>query len=137
MSEPVEKMLAAWDGGDTVWSIELGGLGPGYEQAIQVAAIEFARACKDMEGIIPNDRASTERFRTRCNERLHEIDDQLGGLSGAMMGAATWLAWQWCFNGGPDALQVRAKEQGKDKNSILISKAWPKVQELAEQERAK
>jgi len=125
----VAELLEQWDKGETIWSVEVGGLGPGYEQAIQIEAVEFARACKDLPNIIPNDRASTERFSAKCDERLREIDNDLGGLSGAMASAARWLAFQWCFNGGPKALCERAKKEGEDDRAIQVSKAWPKVPE--------
>ena len=119
--ETVDGLLAAWDRGETIWSIELGGLGPGYEQAIQVCAVELARACKDMTGLKPDDKESTERFRAKCDEKIREIDDKLGGLSGAMVDVAQWLAWQWCFNGGPATLQKRLKERGEDDRVIQVS----------------
>lgn len=38
-----EEILAKWDANETLWSVELGGLGPGYEQAIQAGAMEALR----------------------------------------------------------------------------------------------
>jgi hypothetical protein len=35
--------LARWDSGQTVFTIELGGLGPGYEQCIQILVFELIR----------------------------------------------------------------------------------------------
>ena len=125
--ETVPDLLQAWDNGDTVWTVELGGLGPGYEQALQVAAVEFSRACKDLPNIKHDDKESTERFTKKCEEVLHELDKDLGGLSGAQFGAARWLAFQWCFNGGPGKLMERAKKQKRE--TILISKHWPKAPE--------
>lgn len=126
----VDEMLARWDAGDTIWTVELGGLGPGYEQAIQIAAIEFARVCKDLPGIKKDDKDSTDRFRDKCRERLKQMDDDLGGLSGAQMGAAEWLAFQWCFVDGPDGVMARAKKKeldGEEDRSILVCRAWPKA----------
>lgn len=37
------EQLRRWDSGDPIWTIEMGGMGPGYEQAIQVLAIEIVR----------------------------------------------------------------------------------------------
>lgn len=123
----VAQLLAAWDSGRTIWSIELGGLGPGYEQAIQIAAVEFARAGKDLPNMKNDDRDSTERFTACCEAKLKEIDEKILGLSGAQFGAARWLAWQWCFNGGPKALQDRLREKGEDDRAIQVSKAWPQA----------
>jgi hypothetical protein len=127
IKEEVESMLRAWDSGDTIWSIEMGGLGPGYEQAIQVAAVEFTRATKDMEGLKPNDQNSTDRFTKVCNEVLHKHDETLGGLSGAQFGAAKHLAWNWVVT-GPAELQARYKKAGKDDRTIQVSNAWPRVE---------
>lgn len=42
-AQDAREQLRQWDGGGAIWSIEIGGLGPGYEQAIQVLAIEIVR----------------------------------------------------------------------------------------------
>lgn len=124
----VNELLEAWDKGQPIWSIEMGGLGPGYEQAIQVCAVELARGCKDMTGLVNNDKQSTERFRAKCDEIIPTIDEKLGGLTGAMVNAAQWLAWQWCFNGGPFALQkCLEKRVGEKDRAIQVSKSWPKA----------
>jgi hypothetical protein len=41
--------LNRWDRGDVVWSIELGGLGPSYEQVIQIMSAEFVRHMLSMK----------------------------------------------------------------------------------------
>lgn len=125
--ETVDSLLASWDNGESIWTIEMGGLGPGYEQAIQVAAVEFARAGKDMPRTdsLTND---AKLFDAICSKTLEPIDDALGGLSGAQFGAAKWLAWQWCFNGGPAKLVERAKAEGEGRRAILCSNFWPRTQ---------
>lgn len=128
--ETITEMLKAWDDGETIWSVELGGLGPGYEQAIQVAAIEFARAGKDMPRT-EDDEKDTHAFDVLCSKRLKALDDSLGGLSGAQYSAAKWLAWQWCFNGGPKRLQERARIEGKEDDTIQVSNTWPRVNKQA------
>jgi hypothetical protein len=72
--ETVTEMLKAWDDGETIWSVELGGLGPGYEQTIQVAAVEFARAGKDMPRT-EDDEKDTKAFDMLCRKRLEVLDD--------------------------------------------------------------
>ena len=39
----VKDLLDTWDSGSTIWSVEMGGIGPGYEQAIQVLMVELCR----------------------------------------------------------------------------------------------
>lgn len=123
--QDVSALLAAWDKGETIWSIECGGFGPGYEQAIQIAAVEFARAGKDMPRT-SDDKEDYAAFGKLCDAALKAIDDTLGGITGAMYGEAKWLAWQWCFNGGPERLVERAKEQGHADRVIQVSNRWPK-----------
>lgn len=122
--ETIGELLAAWDAGEIVWSVELGGLGPGYEQAIQIAAVEMAR---DGIGIVlPDDKDErNEAWDRLCSASLAKHNDSLGGLSGAQYGAAKWLAYQWVHNGGPAALQVRVKEQKADR--IMISRSFPRA----------
>ena len=38
-----QEQLKRWDEGRSIWTISMGGLGPSYEQAIQVLAIEIVR----------------------------------------------------------------------------------------------
>lgn len=127
--ETVQELLARWDAGKSVFSIELGGLGPGYEQAIQVAAVEFARAGQNFKPL--DDNAENKKaWDAICSAALRDIDEKLGGLSGAMYGAASWLAYQWCHNGGPAHLYRRAKEKAKEDGNdrlIQISKAYPQA----------
>lgn len=124
----VAELLRRWDAGESVWSIELGGIGPGYEQAIQVAAVEMAR---DGQNFKPtgDSEADGQEWRRICDESLRKHNESLG-LSGAQYGAASWLAYQWCHNGGPADLMKRAetkfKESGEDRR-IQISKAFPSV----------
>ena len=135
-TETAAELLAKWDEGETIWSIELGGLGPGYEQAIQVAAIEITReALSDTDRLAPimdsmkgteeERRVATEAWDAIASAAIAKVDDRLGGLSGAMYGAARWLAWQWVGNGGPRELYDRAHRDGKEDRLIQVSKAFP------------
>jgi len=121
------EMLAAWDRGETIWTLELGGLGPGYEQAIQTMAVEFTRAGIASEWKPSGDKESDNKsWEAICNERMMQIDDAIGGASGAQFGAARWLAYQWLHNGGPRALALRADAQNDEDRIIQCSKAFPR-----------
>lgn len=124
----LQAMLAKWDAGEPIWTIELGGLGPGYEQAIQVAAVEMARAGA---AFVPTGEAEVDNraWDELCTDVLRKHDEALCGLSGAQYGAARWLAWQWCHRGGPGRLQERAKEHGG--TSIMVSRTFPRAPEPA------
>lgn len=121
-----EELVAAWDRGDTIWSLSMGGLGPGYEQAIQVMAVEFARA--GIGSVRPSDnKAADAAWEAICSPVLSRIDGEIGGASGSMYGVAKWLAFQWVHGGGPAALMARAREYGQDDRMIQVSKSWPKA----------
>lgn len=127
--ENAEDWLKRWDDGQTVWTIEMGGLGPGYEQAIHVACAEILRHLlqeqynssmwysldgtttedweKDKEQI---DEAS---FKSETISRL--------GLSGAQYGAAKQLA-VYLYMKGPISLM---KEEVAEKRKIQVSKYFP------------
>lgn len=110
-------IVAAWDRGETVFSLNMGGLGPGYDQCIQVAAIEIMRDQIGKDLPPPQDDAETsEEARARRawgDDSLARIDKQVGGMSGAQAGAAKWLAYRILAEGW-QALARRAKEKGED-----------------------
>lgn len=118
--------LARWDAGRSVFSIEMGGLGPGYEQAIQMTVAEVLRimlaarfdASRWSDGKSwPMDRKTIEAagFKNATIEKL--------GLSGAQWGAALSLA-SALYQRGPRA--ILADEKVKDR-SIQVSKSFPSV----------
>lgn len=125
MSNTAQELLTKWDAGEPIWSIELGGFGPGYEQAIQVAAVEMAR--DHHAALLPTDaQARADEWDRLCANTVRKHDESLGGMSGAQFGAAKWLAYQWCFGeGGPQGLIDRAK--AAERESILVSKSWPRA----------
>lgn len=125
-TNPCATMLSKWDAGEPIWTVELGGFGPGYEQAIQIAAVEMARDHLTI-GLPEDKEQASKEWDRLCSETLRKHDKNLGGLSGAQYGAAKWLAYQWVHNGGPDRLIERAKKQGAD--TILVSKAFPHATE--------
>jgi hypothetical protein len=121
----VDELIEAWDRGETITTLTMGGLGPGYEQAIQIAAVEFARATEGLDGT-PNSEEASQAFRARCDLALKNHDEKLGGITGAMFEAASWLAWQWRFGtGGPEGLIERAKERGEEHRIIFASRTFP------------
>lgn len=115
-----KDLLTRWDEGKSVFSLERGGLGPGYEQAIQVLAIELVR--DSINAPIPEVPAPSWGDWT-----VHRIDKACGGFSGAQVSAAKWLAWKW-LTIGPMALIALAKEQGHTEDLIQVSKFWPRAE---------
>jgi hypothetical protein len=109
------EQLAKWDSGKSIWSIEMGGLGPGYEQAIQVSAIEIVR--DNLDRPLPKQLPSDWGEETL--RRIDQPDNNLG-LSGAQWGAAKTLAYHW-LKEGPASIM---KQVNKDRH-IQVSKSWP------------
>ena len=126
--QTVKELIEAWDKGETIWTIEMGGLGPGYEQAIQIAAVEMARAGQHvvMTGDKEKDGAA---WREVCDAALAKIDKDLGGLTGAMYYAASHLAFQWCHGDGPAGLIKRYENEGQGERVMQCNKGFPKAPE--------
>jgi hypothetical protein len=50
-----QDALAGWDSGELVFTIELGGIGPSYEQAMHIAVFETLRSIGDMDTTLHAD----------------------------------------------------------------------------------
>lgn len=116
--------LARWDSGRSVWSIEMGGLGPGYEQAIQITVAELVRIMLankydhsrwSEDSAWKDDRATIRTAAFTC-EAISNL-----GLSGAQFGAALSLASR-IYMDGP--IKVMNTESIKDRR-IQVSKHFP------------
>lgn len=116
--------LSRWDEGRGVWSIEMGGMGPGYEQAIQITAAEVLRHLLDAEYDSGAWQAAETWQRDRksiedagfANERVKTL-----GLSGAQWGAAVGLATA-LYRQGPR--QIFTDPKIKDRK-IQVSRLFP------------
>jgi hypothetical protein len=120
------EWLSRWDEGKSVWSISMGGFGPGYEQAIQIAATEIVREMLDKKydskaweesDKWEEDRNAIEDAMFK-NERMIKL-----GLSGAQYGAAFNLATRIYIDG---PISVMTTESIKDRH-IQVSKSFPSV----------
>lgn len=107
------EWLRRWDEGKSVWSIEMGGIGPGYEQAIQITAVEFLRHMLKNE-LKPEFIKTTQFIKSR------PILSKLG-LSGAQVNSAYYLAKEFYVN-GPRAVLVDSRLKTRH---ILTSKNFP------------
>lgn len=119
------EWLRRWDDGRGVWSVEMSGLGPGYEQCIQITAAEVLRhllsakadpASWDDETKWKADREAIDAAVMRL-----PVIEQLG-LSGAQWGAACSLAIVLYRRGPVDALTDPAVKNRK----IQVSKEFPR-----------
>lgn len=114
------EQLRRWDAGDLIWTIEMGGMGPGYEQAIQVAAIEIVRDEINNPLPTPGDKEANRKWGESTMQRIDQPGNDLG-LSGAQFGAARFLAYKW-IEIGPKRLMQEAAY--KDRH-IMASRMWP------------
>lgn len=118
--------LARWDAGKTVWSIEMGGLGPGYEQCIHITAAEILRhllaekydaARWEHPPLWKDDREAIEKYGF-ANPVIEKL-----GLSGAQWGAAMSLATSLYMTGPRD---VMTKPELKDRH-IQVRRDFPQA----------
>lgn len=95
--ETWQQVAKNWDAGKTVWSAELGGIGPGYEQAIQ--ELVFGILSKWPKDKILSATASGEsypkEYDTFVDKVAHDLDKKVGGFSGAQVGTAKATAFQF------------------------------------------
>ena len=123
------EWLRRWDEGRSVWSVEMGGLGPGYEQAIQITGVEVLRHMlqekydytkwDEQQDVWQRDLETVRKF-GYANETIKKL-----GLSGAQWGAAVSLACCIYRRGPVDALTDQAIEDRKTQVSKNFPKATP------------
>lgn len=118
-------VLREWDAGGLVWSVEMGGLGPGYEQAIQVLAMECLRELVAADFAWTDDKkGDSDRCRALLDPVVSRVDKWPGmGLSGAQVGAAMQIAAKLHHNGPRKALDSAPKDR-----QIQISRTWPQAE---------
>ncbi len=120
-----KEWLRRWDAGEPCWSISMGGLGPSYEQAIQIMAAEFLRVMLD--GDFHPDQWESQPEVWKAERKLIESSVeavevvQRIGCSGAQWGAAFNLGLT-LFRRGPRG--VMTDERVKDRH-IQVSRVFP------------
>jgi len=118
--ETLKELLTMWDDGQTIWAPQLGGLGPGYDQAIMVATIEFAReALSHGEKI----KRTPEVWAEIC-DHVTNTNPLVKGISGAMYGVAKWLAARWYYDGPRRVIQDYNRE-GQGHKILQYSRHFP------------
>ncbi|MGH8596002.1 MAG: hypothetical protein ACREXT_05025 [Gammaproteobacteria bacterium] len=126
------EWVSCWDAGDVIWTIEMGGMGSGYEQAIQVTCVEMVRwfIVNKTDAAEFADEKKYPALRDRMDDALFAENGPLKGmgLTGAQVGAARNLACH-IYRDGPTA--TLTDEHVKDRK-IMVSKAWPRTNEAAQ-----
>lgn len=112
----VDEALEAWDRGDEVETVEMGGLGEGYEMAIQCVAFELMRELRDnpvlsqINAKVGDNESFPPEFSRMLDDIAGELDEKrpdgtyrMGGLSGAQVGAAKSMAVNFTRHGWENA----------------------------------
>lgn len=125
----IEEWLERWDNGDNVWSIEMGGLGPSYEQAIQIAVAEIVREL--INGKYSADKWEDSMAWTEDSALIESNVIEVPPvknlhLSGAQWGAALKLATS-LYQHGP--VNLLTDDKIKDR-AIQVSKDFPSYADL-------
>ena len=118
--------LKRWDEGRSVWTIEMGGLGPGYEQCIHITCAEILRHMLD-SNYLPELWDEKEVWKG-VRDEIEEVGFKNStikalGLSGAQWGAAMNIA-AMLYRRGPRA--VMADERVKDRH-IQVQRTFPQA----------
>ncbi len=117
----LDEAIERWDDGRSLFSISLGGLGPGYEQAIQITGIELIREFKGKSAVDWEDEETLKQLNKDVDSFGHKckIIKNLR-LSGAQFGAARNMAFVFIRNGWEKGLAMAPKDR-----HIQISKNFP------------
>ena len=139
----LEEAVARWrgEGGwlQSCWSVSMGGLGPGYEQCIQIGVFEGCRhILRDLGGraaVPPSERR--EEAQAFIDSVVSWVDTEYDlGLSGAQGGAIGGLIYAFCIRGYAETLQVyedAAKKNGRESRLIQVSRTWPGAKTYAKE----
>jgi hypothetical protein len=117
-----QEWLNRWDEGRSVWSVSMGGFGPGYEQAIQIAAVEVVRFLleKAYDASLWSNaevwKGVSKEIETEMFNRLDKL-----GLSGAQYGASVNLATV-IYRQGPAYVKSAPSDR-----QIQVSKNFPSL----------
>ncbi len=111
------EMVEKWDSGETLFTIEMGGLGPGYEQAIHICVFDIMRELLDTP--LPEDEKELDKL-------FNDVADKVcvgKGYSGAQVGQARNLAYRYLSKGSKATLDSLPEEM-RDR-IIQVSKHFP------------
>lgn len=116
--------LRKWDAGDCCWTIEMGGLGPGYEQCIHITCAEILRwfLAHEVDASKWSEAEAWKSDREKMTADLYKVRavEELG-LSGAQWGAAVNLATRFYLD-GPRKVMTDGRVQDR---RIQVSKNFP------------
>lgn len=106
-----DEALAAWDAGQTVKTVSMGGLGEAYERALQTAGFEWWRALRANPPKDWDSRKDLDAAKDACVPAVEKALTDCGltgqyGLSGAQYGAAMNIGAVFARNGYAGGLKM-------------------------------
>lgn len=124
----VDDLLRKWDADEIVWSCEMGGISPGYEQAIQITAFEVLRylAKEKPDPLSLEDSEKWKAFKAGLESAIFPKLKYLG-LSGAQWGGACNLAFMF-YHKGP----IEAVKSIPEDRKMQVSKHFPSAPKESE-----
>ena len=135
--ETPAEALARWDSGEPVSTVEMGGLGPGYEQCIHILTFELIRALLAAGWVTPNpypsEKTEKDKIRAAWDAIVEPVIARLdrdNGFSGAQVGAAQNLAAKVLNQGWRAAVE----SAGTDR-AIMVSRSFPQAPAPPSQEK--
>ncbi len=116
MKKEIKKLLKAFDNNEPVTTIEMGGIGPGYEQAIQLLVFEIMRADSPL---LDKFNSKTNKWEDWAKDTINKMDE-VYHFSGAQVGAAKNLAYEF-MKFGYQYIIDKAPEDRR----IMVTKHFP------------
>lgn len=121
-----EDALRAWDAGEPIWSCDMGGMGPGYEQCIQIMGFTMLRAMLanpvDWSTLTGSDNRDAWQAYTAKIDTDPTVKRVVSELqpSGAQHGAAMNIASVFAMNGYSKGMQMVPSDR-----RIQVAKNFP------------
>ena len=117
-----KEALRRWDANESVFTVEMGGLGPGYEQCIHIVVFELIRTFLDDPARMVKMEGGQEVWNEEIiYPEIQRIDREHGiGLSGAQAGAAQGLAYRYLSKGYKASINTAPKDR-----HIQVMKVFP------------
>lgn len=121
--ETAEEALKNWDKGEMVFTVEMGGLGPGYEQAIHLTLFETLRLVLQTDKTIREMTKLPDVIEAAITQVCKKHGDTIGGITGAQAGVVKWLLTRYVNEGW--GLTVRRFPQDR---RIQVSNFFPHIE---------
>lgn len=115
-----EQVIEKWKNDDGVWSAELGGIGPAYEQCIQIILFEIFSTWPKDQPVIDGEEY-TKEYETFTDEVVSRLEkEKKYGFSGAQVGSAKSTAAQFIKYGYAHMMNKLDEDR-----HIMVSRYFP------------